>query len=658
MPNPSRYCLSLLALLGATRALALTPTQWLHRQDLVVAASGLVQVDIGDETFNAASPDLSDLRVVDPNGREVAVLFNRHQPAAPKVVRPDTFKVTIGAGTTVITLETKETRGLESVTLETPAPFFMRPANVSTQFGRSNSAQQTPIFREHGAERLTLPVPPFSDGRLTIQVFDGKESPLPFTGALLSVRGGPEPALILSPAEVASRDEFAGETVCTVKLESRQLPLADLVIDAADPLFRRQVTITERVVTDGVPSERRLGSGPIFRVALENRPATEMLQVPFSANPAGAELLVHIANGDAPPLRVGRVVAKRRPVTLFFLAPGPGTYSLLTGNPQATSGRYDLEPFADQIKESEATAVIAGPVQAMPNYHPGEALQTKAPIPEIPLAGAPLDATGWSSRRPVQLAAPGVQELELDAETLARSREDFADLRLLRAGNQVPYILERTGLARSLKLPAQDVADAKRATVSQWKVTLPAAGLPLRSLVLTSTTPLFQRQFRIFERVAGSDGTTSDRALAGGEWTRTAQPGSPETQVFPLSDRLQTDTVWIETDNGDNAAIALGPVTVNLPVVRLVFKTAETDGFELAAGNATVGPPSYDLGLVAGRLLTASRTDAHLAAVDAQPVRRNPFAHLNGGVLFWGALALVVFVLLVTVAKLLPKPPA
>jgi hypothetical protein len=37
---------------------------------------------------------------------------------------------------------------------------------------------------------------------------------------------------------------------------------------------------------------------------------------------------------------------------------------------------------------------------------------------------------------------------------------------------------------------------------------------------------------------------------------------------------------------------------------------------------------------------------------------RTLFAGINGGYLFWAALALVVVVLLAIVAKLLPKPPA
>src|ERR1035441_4033786 len=91
------------------------------------------------------------------------------------------------------------------------------------------------------------------------------------------------------------------------------------------------------------------------------------------------------------------------------------------------------------------------------------------------------------------IADAGVQELELDPEALAKSRPDFADLRLLRDGNQIPYVLEKPALARSLDLEPEASADPKRPTVSAWRVRLPKAGLPLRSVVLASPTSLFQR---------------------------------------------------------------------------------------------------------------------------------------------------------------------
>jgi hypothetical protein len=292
----------------------------------------------------------------------------------------------------------------------------------------------------------------------------------------------------------------------------------------------------------------------------------------------------------------------------------------------------------------------------MPDYHSSEAFGAP-PIPDVPLSGAPLDATEWTFRRAVQIADPGVQELELDLEALAKSRSDFADLRLLRDGNQIPYVLEQPAQARSLDLSPDASPDPKRPTVSIWSVQLPKGVLPLRSIVLTSATALFQRQFRIFEKLTAQDGSPYEDTLASGQWSRTPEPGVPENRVFGLPERMRTDTLWIETDNGDNPAIALGTVRVVYPVVRLVFKVAETGGYTLAYGNKSANAPRYDLSLVSLRLLTSSRNAAHISAEEQSTAPRNPFAGINGGYVFWGALALVVVVLLVVVAKLLPKPP-
>ena len=72
-----------------------------------------------------------------------------------------------------------------------------------------------------------------------------------------------------------------------------------------------------------------------------------------------------------------------------------------------------------------------------------------------------------------------MQELELDPAALARARWDYADVRLLRGANQVPYLLERPNLSRALNLEAAMVPDAKHPSVSVWRLTLPQAGLPV-----------------------------------------------------------------------------------------------------------------------------------------------------------------------------------
>ncbi|HMD62139.1 MAG TPA: DUF3999 family protein [Opitutaceae bacterium] len=657
-PSLSRPAV-ILAFLAANSCPALAPTEWQHRQALNVAAPGLVRVDLTAASFDAALPDQEDLRITDAAGREIALLLDRPPAQAARVFRPSSVEVKLEAGTTRVTIATGTAEKLSSVSLETPSPFFLRAAGVETSDNGSDWTlldQGIPIFREWGAERLDLPLGRRSAAYVRVTIFDNRGAPLPITGARVLSVAAPAPGAVPVGARISSRDEFAGETVLTVALDGRNLPLAVLGLDTREPLFMRRVSVAVREVRDAIPGERIIGSGTIFRVALDGARPREQLELPLSFAPATREILVHIHNGDSPPLSIDAVQLKRQPLNLLFMAPSAGTYTLLSGNPQAEAPHYDLAAFAGELRGATAAAVVPGAVEDAPDYHPRESLGSP-PMPDVPLTGAPLDARDWAFRRTLLIAGPGVQELELDIGALAGSRPDFGDLRLLREGNQIPYVLEQPGLARSLDLPPETSADPKRPTVSTWSIRLPRAGLPVRSVVLASTTSLFQRQFRIFEKRASDDGNPYEYTLASGLWSRTPEPGVPGNRVFSLQDRVHADTLWIETDNGDNPAIALGSVQVVYPVVRLVFKVAETDGFELAYGNKSANAPVYDLSLVAVRLLTSSRAAAHTAAEESRGGARNPFAGINGGIVFWGALALVVVALLFVVARLLPKPP-
>lgn len=649
----------ILAAFAATASAALVPTEWRHRQEFVVPAPGIIRVELPDATFDAAQPGLDDLRLLDPAGRETALLFD--QPPVPfaRTARPDTFDARLEHGTTVLTLGTGTTDPLAAVSLETPHPHFLRAAKIEISEDRSiwtTVDDGVPLFRQWGAEKLDLALGNRSAAWIRITV---SGAALPFTGARLAHEAGPSVAAVPVGTRVISRDEFAGETVLTLALDGKHVPLAALEIDTPDPLFMRRVTVAVRDVRDLVPSERTVGAGTLYRVAVDGAPTKAQLELKLDHTPLTRELLVHIHNGDSPPLAVSGVRAKRRPVSLLFHAPAAGRYTLLSGNAQAKAPRYDLAAFAGDLRLANATTLIPGPLQDTPDYQPRASL-AEPPLPDVPLTGAPLDPEGWTRRKPVQLAAPGVQELELDPAALAGARADFADLRLLRAGHQIPFILERTALARSLVLTAEPAPDVKRPSVSVWRLTLPHAGLPLVRLALATDTPLFQRQFRLYEKVAASDGRTYERTLASGGWSRTPEPGSPRTRVFDLGDRLQTDTLYLETDNGDNPPITLASVKAEHAVVRLVFKTVETDGFELAYGNPRAAAPRYDLSLVAVKLLTVGRSPARLGAEETDPegFARSALRHLKGGVAFWGALALVVVVLLVVVARLLPKVEA
>ncbi|MBL9214719.1 MAG: DUF3999 family protein [Opitutaceae bacterium] len=666
-PLPFHRAAALLLLaLAAPLAAALTPTEWRYRQPVEVAAPGLVRIAVPASTFDLAQPGLADLRVTDAAGREVPYFLDRDPLAAEAGATPGprsaaTFAATQADGLTRLTLGTGTDERLDAIELQTDEPYFLKAAHVSVSadgLAWESLGPAVPLFRQFGAEQLRIAI-----GRpaafVQVALDDRHARPVRFTGA--RVRPAPAQARppVLDPlgARIVRRDEFAGETVLTVELDGRHVPVRELALETREPLFMRRVTVAVREVNDGVPGERIVGAGTVYRVALDGVPPQAQLGLPVAFAPGTREILVHLHHGDSPPLALDGVSARQHPVHLTFMAAAAGPYRLLTGNPQASAPRYDLAAFARDLRQAAGTFAVPGAPEPTPDYQPRASL-AEPPLPEVPLAGAPLDTKYWAARKAVHLARPGVQELELDPETLARARSDLADLRLLHGGNQVPYILERTTLSRSLTLEPVAVPDPKRPTVSVWRLTLPQAGLPLRRLVLTSSTPLFQRQLRLYEQVSGPGGGTVASPLAAGEWSRTPAPGVPETRVFDLPARLRTDTIWIETDNGDNPAVALGRAQATYPVVRLVFKVAETEGFALAFGNDDAAAPRYDLSLVAGRLLTASRSVATLAAAGPNPAARTLFGGLKASYLFWGALALVVVVLLFVVAKALPKPAA
>jgi hypothetical protein len=130
--------------------------------------------------------------------------------------------------------------------------------------------------------------------------------------------------------------------------------------------------------------------------------------------------------------------------------------------------------------------------------------------------------------------------------------------------------------------------------------------------------------------------------------------------VIELNARPKSDRLFLETDNGDNPAIELRDFRSYYPVTRVVFK-ATPDPVQptwLYYGNLDTTAPRYDLSLVAGELLRAERgTVAAGAEENLSPKPSFVGQKLTGSTryIFWGALALVVIVLLAILSRFLPK---
>jgi hypothetical protein len=640
--------------LGVCAAGANLPSDWRREQSFDVPSAGLLKISLPVETLDAARAGLEDLRLYDDAGHETAYLIERPAPAAKIVRAAKSFGVSLNADNTVITLETGLGQALEAVTLETPANDFIKAARVEISDEGERwqiLAQGEVIFRQpNGASRLQISFPPAVAKWLRLTINDRRSQPVPFTGARVhAATTEPMPGEWMA-AKISERDENPGETRLALNLGAANLSVASLSIETDEPLFMRQIAIAvPRMAEDGI-REQTIGQGAVYRIAVEGQPAADDLSIPLETQARSREMLLLIKNGDSPPLPISAVRVERRPVYLVFLARQAGTFHLFSGNGHCEGPRYDLAALGMNLKSVAVSPVKIPPPADNPDYRAREVLAG------VEAGGAPLDVVEWRYRRRLEISGAGAQQLELDLDALAHAKGDLADLRLVSGSNQAPYIIERTSIRRSLTPRVTATHDVKNIKLSRWIIQLPRAGLPLERLACAAKTPLFQRAMSLHEELTDERGSPYRRELGGGTWTQTPERKAKEF-ALNVNGPGQSDTLLLETENGDNPPIELEKFAVFYHATRLLFKARADDEFFLYYGNPRVAPPNYDLSLVAEQLLAAEKKTASLAGEEQlkKASWRENHASGQGGLVFWGVLGLVVIVLLIIIARLLPK---
>jgi len=646
-----------LALVCGARAATALPAEWRHVQQFTVSSVDLVKLSLPPATLDAARPALEDVRLYDDAGSEMPFFIARPTPAGVAVQTAKSFRVTMADATTVITLETGLTQPVNGVTLETPATGFIKGVRVEgSADGRTwqRLADGQPVF--HQTYRVSQLHVAFPDGTwrwLRLTVDDRRSAPIPFTSARVhAAAAAPVPAES-QPVKVLERNENPGETRLTLDLSGANLDVASVTIETDEPLFTRDVTLAVPHVTEETIREQVVGRGVIYRVALEGQPVSDNLVVPLEALVRSRELVLLIRNEDSPPLSVKSVRVERRPVYLIFMPRHAGNFHLLTGNPACSAPRYDLAGLGATLKGAALTDVAISTLTDNPAFRAPEALRG------VEVGGAVLDVSAWQFRKPVQLARGGAEQLELDLDVLAHADAGLADLRVVRGGAQVPYILHSTSISRSLTPAVTVTNDARNPKLSRWIIKLSRPGLPLTYLACVTKSTLFQREMALSEEVADERGNKYRRALGSATWTQTPDRKSGRFSLS-LTAKPQSETLFLETENGDNPAIVLEGFTVSYSVTRVLFKAAADDRPFLYYGNPRVSSPKYDLSLVAGELLAAEKATASLGGEDQlkKSLWSGTGAPNTGGVVFWAVLALVVVGLLVVISRLLPKASA
>lgn len=635
-------------------ALAQSPdlAAWTHRTIITVPSPGLTRLELPPELLDASASagaaPLADLRLVSPSGVETP-----YDVAWPRIIKAAympaaSFKAMLAGETTVIELDTPDRGEIDEVTLQTNAMDFIKPAalegsNDGTQW-RSLAIGEI-LCRQQGTVKLQIGFAPATWKRLRVTVDDRRSQPVAFTGASVRLQGV-APRTVPHPVKIRERREEKGETRLILDLGGANVFSGLLRVRTPEPFFQREVNV---FAMNGQGAGALLASRPVFRVTLNDRVAAE-LEIPVHQHIAAREIELRIRNGDSPPLELDAIEATRHPLFLVFSADVAGEWRLFTGNGQAMPPDYDLAAIAGPLRDAAAHTGTAGPPE------PNPAFRAEATVPEVGEAGAPLDVSAWAWRKQLVFTETGVLQAELNPEVLARANADLRDLRVLQADRQVPYLLQYPAQRREVVVSFTGEPDPKNPRLSRWRITLPVAGFPIAEILARSPTTLFERSVSVWESARDDFGNTTRRGLGTATWRQTPALGSPDLRIF-LSSRPRGDTLFIETDNGDNASIRLASLRLTFPVVQLVFKVADFAPVHLCYGNPRASSPRYDLRLVQTELAAATKINAMLGPAEPLKPERRPVVTSPGAgsVWLWIALAVVVGGLLLVVAKMLPK---
>jgi hypothetical protein len=362
------------------------------------------------------------------------------------------------------------------------------------------------------------------------------------------------------------------------------------------------------------------------------------------------ELILTIQNGDSPPLVVTGMRASRRPVYISWLAKEPGAVQLLSGNPNCAAPRYDLTTLPPNVTATLVTPSEIDSLAPNPDWRAGEAL---AGIQEV---GTTIDLSKWTYRKRIEISKAGVQQVELDLETLSRAAPGFQDLRLIRNGKQVPYLIERTPITRSLAPAIERADDPKRPTVSRWIIRFPNPSLPVTRLTCDTDAPFFKREVRLTEDVPDDRGNPRTVIRGTACWVRT--PGEKMRKLALQTASPVTDSLILHVENGDNPPLDLKDFRSYYLATRVIFDSSMHGDTFLYYGNRSAALPRYDIDLIAPQLLAAKKVKATL--VKAEPLKKTAWAEGEsltgkGGWVLWIALGALVVVLLGAMARLLPK---
>ncbi len=655
--RPTRaFALLLAAVVAPAAGDGRLETLFSHAAEVTVEGEGLAALSLPLDVISSCRPDLSDVRLVDGEGREVPYLVDsgvaperslerleRLQLEVLEVARSTETSDTaphVRRETLRLRIPDEARSGAWELVLETGSAAFVRRVEVSElpSDDREPRSSAGSVFRlpASGLENLSVALGPLEGEKLLVDISGQEEFWLSPTPVLLRSTELAGRARLRAPLAILERSEHDGRTRLILE-RPRGLVADRLVVETSTATFRRAVQVHD----EGPGGEGRIGSGEWIRV--EAFSPAEQLEVDL-ARAAGDRLRVEIENGDSPPLEGLTIHAEVRQPALVFSA-AAGAERLLFGGGRAHRPAYDLArlsprlpaggseaDLALRLRDRERLATVAlGPLAPNPDFDPQPALAfAMAP-------GARLDPAGYSHRQVIDAepSAEGLNRVALDVALLAHARTDLADLRVVDAfGLQRPFLLERPGTLERWSLGPEDRVTEGGST--SYELTLPVRPLPVEGLTLSTPEPFFDRDYKVFGAV-----DEDEEVVATGRLARQLGDVAPVTVPLPAR---RWASLRLEVEDGDNPPLALEQVEGSARLPALYFP-APPGRYHLLAGQADSAAPRYELERVREVVLAVSAGSAESAAVEPNPdysPKRWGSGDFAQTALLWAAIAAAV----------------
>ncbi len=656
---------------------------WRYRRSVTLPAAearrglAFAALTLAPEVGARSQPDLRDLRLVGPDGREIQYVLDRavSRESAPRWTGRLVDVVREARRQSVWVVDLGEPRAFDSIALDVRQPDFAKRIRVEASDDSRAwrlVRQDAGIFDRPWSFRVhhtTITLPERLVARyLRLTADDTRSRPVEVYGVVAS-------ASRRIPGEQWRRPVLldpipSGSRVSRYRLDLPPgLPFETFELDADDPAFSRRVVLYEAREANARREEVVLGDRPLYRLKIADEALSgEALTLPVRP-PQRGELILEVHDGDSPPLRNIRGSVSSAATRLLFPAVA-GTLTLYYGNDTTRTPLYDLESLKGRLGLNPAFANPAlGPEEMNPRF------RKASPLPFAAARGSPVEVPRWRAFRRVTI--PDREDLytvHLAPEDLALAEPELGDLRIVdEADRQVPYILEPGAAEMRLGLTVERqarTAGGDTRTLSRYRLAAfdRASGkpvsLPFSAVEVTFREDFFTRPARLLAPApAGS--RSGERSVFAGTLVRAAGPrgrppspggpAGPAPIVFGL-DGSRVSALFLEVDEGDNAPLTLLEAQGVVRVPRIAFKAAP-GAYRLLIGNAQAQPPRYDIASLRKEILSYSAV-----VVEAGPTETNTAFRRGAGdyvkdvppsLLLWGTLLGAVIVLLLLTVRIL-----